>query len=482
MSTEKQTQNKLKDDEEIYDEIKGLDPSFFALNRENYLKNLKIRFAHLNTNSVIIFQGGRLAPKYDSDTNYYYFDQESNFFYLTGVREPNMMFVLDVQSGEGTLFYEKDPDDYKVWMKVPSCEDIEKKYELKTYLKQDLERFLQKRNMEVIYILDGLNENSSLPVYSAELNFIGDYAYLNKKINHDKYIYMVLCDTRGVKNEREKKLLKYIGKISNEAHIALMKYMAVGLNERDTENFFLQYLRDKYYTRFMAYECICASGADAATLHYTINNKDMKNGDIYLTDMGIRFCGYCSDISATFPVNGKFSEKQKKIYEIVLNSNRSVIKFMKPGVTKYAECDKLSKILILEGLQKIGVLKSEYSTEDMFNDGLARTFMPHSVGHFLGLDVHDVGKGSVTYKSNGILQNGNFITVEPGCYFIDFLMDEAENSPILSKYLNVEELEKYRGFGGVRIEDDIMIGEDSVESYQAELPRTIEEIENIMKK
>ena len=164
---------------------------------------------------------------------------------------------------------------------------------------------------------------------------------------------MVLCDTRGVKNEREKKLLKYIGKISNEAHIALMKYMAVGLNERDTENFFLQYLRDKYYTRFMAYECICASGADAATLHYTINNKDMKNGDIYLTDMGIIFCGYCSDISSTFPVNGKFTEKQKKIYEIVLNSNRSVIKFMKPGIIKYAEIDKLSKILILEGLQKI---------------------------------------------------------------------------------------------------------------------------------
>ena len=92
--------------------------------------------------------------------------------------------------------------------------------------------------MEVIYILDGVNENSDLSVYSDELNFIGDYAYLNKKINHDKYIYMVLCDTREVKNKREKKLLEYIADISNEAHMALMKYMAVGLNERDIENFF----------------------------------------------------------------------------------------------------------------------------------------------------------------------------------------------------------------------------------------------------
>ena len=470
-----------KSSNETFDEIAGLDPTFFQLNRENYLKNLKMRFAHLNENSVIIFQGGRLSPKYDADTNYFYFDQESNFYYLTGVREPNMWFVLDVQSGESCLFYEKEPDENKVWMVVPSCEDIEKKYGIKTLLRTDLEKFLQKRNMEIIYILDGTNENSDLPVCSAELNFIGDYAYLNKKINHDKYIYMVLCDTRRIKNEREKKLLKYIADISNEAHMALMKYMKPGLNERDTENFFLQYLRDKYYTRFWAYGCICASGANAATLHYILNNRDMEDGDIYLTDMGIRFCGYCSDISTTFPVNGKFTPEQAKIYNIVLEANRGVIAAMKPGITKVAELDTLSKKIILAGLQNIGIINQGYNVDEMFNNGLARIFMPHSVGHLLGLDVHDVGNRSITYKSNNILENGMFITVEPGIYFIDFLMDEAESSTVLQKYINVEELEKYRGFGGVRIEDDVMIGEDSVESYQAVLPRTVEEIEAYMK-
>jgi Xaa-Pro dipeptidase len=471
--------SKTKADE--YDEITGLDPSFFKLNRDNYLKNLKMRFSHLNENSVIVFQGGRLAPKYDNDTNYYYFDQESNFYYLTGVREPNMHFVLDVQSGEGCLFYEKEPDENQVWMVVPTCEDIEKKYGIKTLLKSNLEKFLQKRNMEVIYILDGTNENSDLPVYSAELNFVGDYAYLNKKINHDKYIYMVLCDTRRVKNEKEKKLLKYIADISNEAHMALMKYMKPGLNERDTENFFLQYLRDHNYTRFMAYGCICASGANAATLHYVLNNRDMKSGDIYLTDMGIRFLGYCSDISATFPVNGEFTDQQKAIYNIVLKANRGVIAAMKPGITKCAELDTLSKKIILEGLQEIKILKEGYTRDQLFDAGLAKIFMPHSIGHLLGLDVHDVGYKSITYKSNNVLENGMFITVEPGIYFVDFLMDEAEQSTELSKYINIEELEKYRGFGGVRIEDDVMIGEDSVESYQAILPRTVEEIEKYMK-
>ena len=202
MSKESKEKKNLKDDEEIYDEIKGLDPSFFELNRENYLKNLRMRFSHLNENSVIVLQGGRLPEKYDSDSTYFYFDQESNFYYLSGVREQNMLFVLDVQSGEPSLFYEQEPEDNKVWEVVPSVEDIEKKYGIKTYLKKDLERFLQKRNMEVIYILDGINENSDIPVFSAELNFVGDYAYLNKKINHDKYIYMVLCDTRRVKNEK----------------------------------------------------------------------------------------------------------------------------------------------------------------------------------------------------------------------------------------------------------------------------------------
>ena len=471
--------SKTKADE--YDEITGLDPSFFKLNRDNYLKNLKIRFSHLNENSVIVFQGGRLAPKYDNDTNYYYFDQESNFYYLTGVREPNMHFVLDVQSGEGCLFYEKEPDENQVWMVVPTCEDIEKKYGIKTLLKSNLEKFLQKRNMEVIYILDGTNENSDLPVYSAELNFVGDYAYLNKKINHDKYIYMVLCDTRRVKNEKEKKLLKYIADISNKAHMALMKYMKPGLNERDTENFFLQYLRDHNYTRFMAYGCICASGANAATLHYVLNNRDMQSGDIYLTDMGIRFLGYCSDISATFPVNGEFTDQQKAIYNIVLKANRGVIAAMKPGITKCAELDTLSKKIILEGLQEIKILKEGYTRDQLFDAGLAKIFMPHSIGHLLGLDVHDVGYKSITYKSNNVLENGMFITVEPGIYFVDFLMDEAEQSTELSKYINIEELEKYRGFGGVRIEDDVMIGEDSVESYQAILPRTVEEIEKYMK-
>ena len=467
--------------EEEYSELKGLDPSFFKLNRTNYINNLKIRNPHLNINSVIVLQGGNLIPKYDGDTSYYYFDQESNFYYLTGVREPNMKCIIDIRSNDCILFYQKEEDDMKIWMKVPSYEDIEKKYAIKTLPMENLNSFLQDRNMEVIYLLSGVNENSNLPCLTAELNFKGDYEYLQKKISHDKYTYMVLCDTRRVKNEKEKELLKYIGKISNLAHIELIKKIKPGMNERDMENIFLQYMRDNYYCRFFAYNCICATGKNSATLHYDLNNKKMEDGDLFLTDMGIRFCGYVSDITITIPVNGKFTDKQKEIYNIVLKSNRETIKSIKPGITRYKDMDKLSKIIILEGLQEINILKKDFTAEEMYNNRLWYYFMPHSLGHLVGLDVHDVGLRSVSYKSLQIIDNGTFITVEPGIYFVDFLMDEVINTPNLCKYVNVDKLEEYRGFGGVRIEDDVMVHENSVESYQEDLPRKVEEIEKIMK-
>ena len=303
----------LKDDHK-YSELEGLPPAFFEEKRKNYLNNLKIRFAQLKTNSIIVLQGGDYLPRYDTDVNLYYFDQESNFYYLTGVREPGMKCVIDVQDGSCTLFYKPQEDEMKVWMTVPSKEDIEKKYGIKTLLMDELYDFIQRRNMEVIYILDGLNYNSGSQVLSAELDFVGDQAYLNDKISHDKYIYMVLCDTRQIKTESEKELLRWLAKVSNQGHMELIRQMKPGKYERDMENVFCQYMRNNYYARFWAYNCICGSGQNSATLHYDVNNRLMESGDLFLTDMGIRMLGYVSDITITIPVNGKFTEQQKKIY------------------------------------------------------------------------------------------------------------------------------------------------------------------------
>ena len=205
----------------------------------------------------------------------------------------------------------------------------------------------------------------------------------------------------------------------------------------------------------------------------------IQEGDLFLADMGIRFCNYTSDVTITIPANGKFTKKQKEIYDIVLKANREVMKIMKAGETTYPQMDKLSKIVILRELQSLGLIKSGFSVDELYDKKIWKIFMPHGLGHYVGLDVHDVGS-KVSYKSERILEDGNLITVEPGIYFIDFVLEKAFNDPEQSKYLNVDLLRTYKGFGGVRIEDDVYVTADGVINFQDSLPRTTEEIEAFM--
>ncbi len=460
-------------------ELEGLPIEYFEKNRSRYFKNLNLRVPNLNKNTVIVLKGGDEIPRYDTDVNYYHFLQESNFYYLTGVKEPGLLALLDIKTETCILFYEQPPEEYKIWMTVVTKDDMLKKYNVKVMDKKDLNDFLRDRNMDLIYIPSGNNEYSGLPLAETELVFSGDLSYLNDRISHEKMIYEVLCDTRSVKADYEKDVLEFAGKITNDAHLEMMKHIKPGVYERNMESRFMGYLTDRYYTRIWAYPCIGGCGSNAATLHYEDNDKMIKDGDLFLADMGIRFCGYASDVTITIPANGKFTQKQKDIYNIVLKSNRDVIKSMKPGVTSYFDMDKLSKMVILEELQKLGLIKEGFEVKTLYEKSIHKIFMPHGLGHFVGLDVHDVGK-DVSYKSQRILEEGNLITVEPGIYFIDFVLDKAFNDPEKSKYLNVELLKTYKGFGGVRIEDDIYVTAEGVINFQSSLPRTPEEIEEFM--
>lgn len=449
--------------------------------RKRYLKNLKMRFSEMKSNSIIVFQGGKKTPLYDTDMFYYYFEQESNFFYLTGVMIPNMILVIDARDETCLLFYQPEHEKLRVFMKIPSCEEIKAQYGIETKLMSGLNTFIQNRNMEKIYIMDGLNANSDLPVLSSQLNFKGELSYLNQRVSHNKYIYMVLCEMRLFKLDCEKEILRTTAKMSCEAICELIKAMRPGLNERDMENIYLQYLRSKYYLRSYGFNCICASGKNSATLHYDHNNKTINDGDLFLADLGARYSLYTSDTTITIPVNGKFTQKQKEIYDIVLNANRTSMKSIKIGTTTMKELNNIAFRAIVEGLQKVGILKKDKSIDEMLAKGMAKVFMPHSLGHELGLDCHDVGR-NVSYRSLGILENGMCITIEPGIYFIDKLLDQTLQDHEKSKYIDNSVLETYRGFGGIRIEDTIFINENDIENLMVGIPRTTEEIENFMKK
>lgn len=244
--------------------------------------------------------------------------------------------------------------------------------------------------------------------------------------------------------------------------------------------------------RQMSYTCICASGNNASVLHYghagAPNDKRINTEDLCLFDMGGEYYCYGSDITCSYPANGKFNPKQKFIYETVLKSNRAVLAAMRPGVS-YMDMHILSDKIMLEEFLKAGLVTGDVN--EMLEHRISAIFQPHGLGHFLGIDTHDVGgylEGTARSTKPGLkslrlhrqLEAGMVLTVEPGVYFIDYLLDEAFQDSVKSKFLVKEEIEKFRGMGGVRIEDNILITETGSELF-TDVPRTVEEIETFMK-
>ena len=274
--------------------------------------------------------------------------------------------------------------------------------------------------------------------------------------------------------------MKYISNATNLAHMEIIKGISPNQYERDVENIFNNFTSEKYYTRIWGYPCIAGCGTNGATLHYEDNNKVMKDGELFLGDMGMRFCNYVTDVTMTIPVNGKFSVRQKDIYNLVLKSNRQSMKMVKEGV-KFMDIDMFSKKVILSGLQDLGLIKKEFSVDELYENRVWFYFYPHRLGHYVGIEVHDVYK--VKYSQNDdILEAGNIITIEPGCYFRDFLLEEALAKPEIAKYLNETLIRSYYDFGGVRIEDDVLVLKDGFENLNEKLPREVSDIEAAMKK
>jgi Xaa-Pro dipeptidase len=473
-------------------ELTGLSNSLFKKNRMNYLKNLLTKHNTLEKQSVIVLEGGKGIPRYDTDVQTFHFIQDSHFYYLTGVREPDFYAVLDISKQELHLFYQLPEESTKVWQKVPSLEELTKKYEIQVYHMNELYDRLNSYNPKKIYLLKGTNSDSSLEVKTAHLIFPEKYKDLEKIIDTDPLIYEYLADTKTRKNDEEVQAMVFSTNITIESHVNIMRNIKNFKNERDIEAHFLGYLAENYYTREFAYPCICGSSKDASTLHYVNNDKPLKQGSLVLIDMGSRFVGYCADITSTIPINGVFSTKQKQIYDLVLLSNRTVMKELKPGVS-WPDMHILAENVILKGLIDIGLINNVDSIEEMSKNRVAYYFMPHGLGHLLGTDVHDAGGylsftperrkeiGLKSLRTARTLEENMVVTVEPGIYFIQFLLEKAFADEKISKYFNVDALKEYYDFGGVRIEDDVLITKDSCVNLSQNLPRTTEEIEFYMK-
>lgn len=240
---------------------------------------------------------------------------------------------------------------------------------------------------------------------------------------------------------------------------------------------------------FQAYNPIVAFGRNGAVLHYVLNNAPIKqSSNMLLVDAGCEFSCYASDVTRTYPVNGKYAKEEGIVYKIVLDAQEAVLKSLRPGV-KWEDMHRLAEKVILDGLIAAGIVYGEY--QELINNHISALFFPHGLGHLLGIDVHDVSgypagverlqEPAIRYlRMRRTLEENMVVTVEPGVYFIDEILDEALSDLKLSKFINSKVLNNFRHIGGVRIEDDVLILKDGIEILTRDIPKDMEEIEKIM--
>ncbi|XP_035708864.1 xaa-Pro dipeptidase isoform X2 [Folsomia candida] len=432
--------------------------ALFALNRQRLVERLQNN-PKINRNSVVILQGGSDESRYCSDVGPV-FRQESYFHWSFGVLEPDCFGCIGVGDGRSILFVPRLPDEYAVWMgKIPTLDDYKQRYDVDSvfYVDQVAEQ-LKNLKPHSLLTLNGTNSDSGKTCREAVFDGISEFKV------ESGLLHAEIAECRVIKTEMEMQVLRYVCDISAKAHVEVMKKIRSGMKEYQCEAIFTNYCYYNGGCRHSSYTCICGSGNNGSVLHYghagAPNDKTINDGDMCLFDMGGEYYCYTSDITCSFPSNGKFTREQKIVYNAVLEANQAVFKAIKPGVC-WVDMHVLANRVMLTYLRDNGILQGDIDA--MMKANLAATFQPHGLGHFMGCDVHDVG---------GYLE---------GCPERPkiALLDKALADPTLSKFLNSDVIQKFRGTGGVRIEDDIHVTENGAELL-SRVPRSVEEIEAVM--
>nr|AKF43199.1 metallopeptidase M24 family protein [Melianthus villosus] len=464
----------------------------YAINREKLVKNLRQHLSDAGRplHGFVFLQGGEEKTRYCTDHTEL-FRQESYFAYLFGVTEPGFYGAIDISTGKSTLFAPRLPENYAVWLgEIKPASFFKERYIVNAVCYTDeivkvLQDEYQGPGQPLLFLLHGLNTDSDN--FSKPAEFEG-----KEKFEVDlTTLHPVLTECRVLKSHLELAVIQYANDISSEAHVEVMRRTTVGMKEYQLESMFLHHTYMYGGCRHSSYTCICATGGNSAVLHYghaaAPNDRTFEDGEMALLDMGAEYNFYGSDITCSFPVNGKFTSDQLLIYNAVLEAHNVVISTLKPGIS-WLDMHKLAEKTILKSLKKGGIIIGD--VDEMMAERIGAVFMPHGLGHLLGIDTHDPGgypKGMERPKEPGLrslrtirqLQDGMVITVEPGCYFIDALLVPALEGSNTSKFFNREVIGRFTSFGGVRIESDVYVTADGCKNM-SNVPRETWEIEAVM--
>lgn len=443
--------------------------------------------------AAVLLAGGTESQfmLYDSDTTLCPFRQEAYFRYLFCINEPDCFGVLDLSCKESLLFVPFQTDDSERWAGARRPLSFYKdKYGMDhVFLVDDLEKTLEDRGINHLYVLNGENTDSGAHTDMRAIQAI-EGVKSGKFTLEQSLLHPLLSELRVFKTDKEIEYMRVSNLVSSQAHVYVMRHVKPGMTELQLEALFKAWMSYYGASRHVAYTCICCCGPSGSVLHYghagRPNDQLIQKGDMALLDMGGEYRGYASDITCSYPVDGVFTDDQKLIYAAVKDAADSVKAALKPGVC-WVSMHRLAEERILEHLIGFGLVKG--TVAEAMEAKLGAVFMPHGLGHLIGLNVHDVGgfTGVEREKDPGVcylrttrkMQKGMCITVEPGCYFGDPVLDKALANPAQAKHLDENILKRFRGFGGVRLEDDVVITEDGIDNLTV-VPRIMEEIERVM--
>ena len=433
------------------------------ISKAEFARRRKNLMGMMDKHTIAIIPGAREVTR-SRDTEYP-FRQNSDLFYLTGFEEPDAVLVLvpGRRQGQVVLFCRERDPDMELWngyrlgpegavayLGVDDAFPIDDLDEILPGLIEGTQRIYYSMGHDDVFdqrVMGWVNQIRKLVrTGAAPPADFTDLAFL-------------LHEQRLIKSAAEVRVMRKAGEISAAAHVRAMQECKPGRYEYHLEAA-IQHTFAEHGARFPAYNSIVGSGANACVLHYTENASKMRAGDLVLIDAGCEYQGYAADITRTFPVSGQFSTEQRAIYDVVLEAQRAAIAKVRPGNTWNQPHDATVRV-ITRGLIKLGLLRGK--ERELIKAEAYRDFYMHRAGHWLGLDVHDVGE----YRVDGRwrqLEPGMVLTIEPSIYIA------ADNTKVPKRWRGI----------GVRIEDDVVVTEQGCDVLTGDVPKRADEIEALM--
>lgn len=496
----------------------------FETNRARLLESLRQRAE--TREGAVVLRGHRPVAELDATTTHAHMQFEANFTYLFGAQHYHYDGVL-FADGRAALLADFPPGDHAS-TRLSAAAAAEAYGVERVLPASELPALLRERGVRRVFVHCGRDAYTDAP------SNCYDAAALEREgfaLDRDS-LYPALNNTRAIKSAAELELMERVCMASSAAHEEVMRRCRPGMTEHQLGAVFFAAVSRRGDAGDWAYWPICCSGADCAVLHYHANDKPLADGVLALCDLGAKLHGVCADITTTFPVNGRFSPRQAQVYQLCLEAQLEGVGLVREGV-RFADVEDACFRRILAGLRELGLVLGE--VEPMFERKLHATFMPHSLGHYIGFKTHDVGlqrsaeeqraaeerqlrRAEKEHReealragrdplagleeklaarraeqerrrpdelkkylplTQAVLRAGMAITVEPGVYFIDALLRKAREGPDAALY-DFDKIDAYRReVGGVRIEDCVAVTPGGHRAL-SRLPRSVAEIEALM--